>query len=67
MTNLNDEPGIHLFWTSLYLIASARISRVFLYSVRYSSSKKLNLHSPNLHGNISVLSADVIVMILKLW
>jgi len=47
---LNEEPGIRLFWTTLWLIATYGIHRVVEYSIRYSieysSSKKLDLHSP---------------------
>jgi len=49
-TNLNEEPGIRLFWTTLWLIATSGIHRVLEYSIRYSieysSSKKLDSHSP---------------------
>jgi len=48
---LNEEPGIRNFWTTLWLIGTSGIHRVLKYSTRYSteysSSKKLNLHSPS--------------------
>jgi len=43
---LNEEPGVHLFRTTLWLAAASGISQVFEYSTEYSSSKKLDLHSP---------------------
>jgi len=50
---LNEETGVHLFRTTLWLAATSGISRVLEYSIRYSteysSSKKLDSHSPNWH------------------
>jgi len=36
-TNLNEEPGIRLFWTTLQLIATSGTHRVLEYSIRYST------------------------------
>jgi len=59
-TNLNEEPGICLFWTTLWLIATSGIHRVLeyliRYSIEYSSSKKLDLHSPIGEGRCSKLN-----------
>ena len=37
-----------MFWTTLWLIATSGIYRLLEYAIRYSSNKKLDLHSPTL-------------------
>jgi len=36
IANLNEEPGICLFWTTLWLITTSGIHRVLEYLIRYS-------------------------------
>ena len=47
---LNEEPSVHLFWTTLQSIATSGISRVLEYSIKssteYSGSKKFDSSSP---------------------
>jgi len=57
-TNLNEKPGIRLFWTTLQLIATFGISQVLEYSIR--SSTKCSIRTALLAPTRRTRAASII-------